>query len=181
MSLGGGCGLYQAVIRPDPLFTALTVLGGVLPIALGLAWWLRRSGPLERLRELLPSGRHLAWLAVALAALYLVAAATLRPQSLPREATPHLIVLGCYAVIAIGLWRAGPQPYPGPTTVALGGSEPTPRLVLRKAGVLGLAWIAASAIGSVANGPVVALILLGWLIGVGGGLVVLARAVLLGR
>lgn len=96
--LGGALGA-------GPTSTLLTIVVAAALLSAVLAVWRRTGGHRFAMASLLPSGRALRALGLALVALYVVFGATIRPGALPRAVPPHLVILVLYAVVG-GLFLA---------------------------------------------------------------------------
>ena len=99
VSVAAYLAVFQGTLGRGPVTTVLknTVALGVV---LGFLFVWRRTGSHRyKMESLLPRGRELWVLGAVLLALYPLFGATLRPEALPREVQPHLIVLTIYAVI----------------------------------------------------------------------------------
>ncbi|MCC6730974.1 MAG: hypothetical protein IT208_16730 [Chthonomonadales bacterium] len=97
-------GAYHALAAPPTLAVASAAAGTAFALALGWLWRRSCAGAAITLRRLLPSGRQTGALVALLALYYLLTGVFLRPQSIPRTATPHVTILALYAVLFALLW-----------------------------------------------------------------------------
>ncbi len=93
--------LFQGVLG-GPVRALLGNAVAVTALLVALFVWRRTAGHTHDMRALLPAGRTLGALAVALVGAVLLLGSLIRPDALPTDPTPHLIVLSMY-VVAGGL------------------------------------------------------------------------------
>jgi hypothetical protein len=164
--------VFQGTLGRGPVTTVLkstVALGVVLGF---LLLWRRTNGHRYTMESLLPSGRELWALGVALLVMYLLFGATVRPEALPREPVPHLIVLAIYAVVGGLLF----------VTLRCGSTfstaEPTGSVVFswRRASAAAGAFVVTSLGAGVLLGPLRDVVFLSYFsVGVAIGVVSLAR------
>lgn len=97
-------GAYHALAAPPALAAVSAAAGTAVVLALGWLWRRSCAGAAPTLRGLLPSGRQTGALVAWLALYYVLTGVFLRPQSMPRTAMPHLMILALYAVLFALLW-----------------------------------------------------------------------------
>ncbi|HBX80055.1 MAG TPA: hypothetical protein DEH05_02850 [Propionibacteriaceae bacterium] len=93
---------------PDgPLVHGASALANTLVVAALIWWWHRRyaARPLPTLRDTLPGPRATIVLAGLLGLIYVASGVLIRPEGLPHQAGPHLVLAGIYAVLIAILAR----------------------------------------------------------------------------
>jgi hypothetical protein len=94
--------VFHGVLGGGPGATLLSTSAAVGVLLAALSAWRLTGGHRFSMAALLPAGRELWVLGAALAGLYLLWGAALRPAALPRGLVPHIVVLALYAVV-VGL------------------------------------------------------------------------------
>jgi len=132
---------HHSATPSGPLVHGASALANTLVVAALIWWWHRRyaARPLPTLRDTLPGTRATIVLAGLLGLIYVASGVLIRPEGLPHQAGPHLVLAGIYAVLIAILARlirrdsrSGPaaahpelQPEPQMEPPAEPRSEPT--------------------------------------------------------
>ena len=98
---------HHASPPSGPLVHGASALANTLVVAALIWWWHRRyaARPLPTLRDTLPGTRATIVLAGFLGLIYVASGVLIRPEGLPHQAGPHLVLAAIYAVLIAILAR----------------------------------------------------------------------------
>ncbi len=98
---------HHAAVPGGPLVVGASALTNTLVVAALIWWWHRRyaARPLPTLRDTLPGPRVTVVLVGLLGLMYVVSGVLIRPEGVPKDAGPHLVIAAIYAVLITILAR----------------------------------------------------------------------------
>ena len=98
---------HHAAMPGGPLVVGASALTNTLVVAALIWWWHRRyaARPRPTLRDTLPGPRATVVLVGLLGLMYVVSGVLMRPEGVPQDAGPHLLIAAIYAVLITILVR----------------------------------------------------------------------------